>query len=127
MAEGLARTLNWRAHSAGVEPGFAVNPRAIAVMAEIGIDISGQIPKNLDNLLTEYYDYVVTLCDHARETCPNFTGKAGRVLHQGFPDPFEMRGTEEEILKVYRKSRDDIYRWLKIFTRDNLESARLNN
>lgn len=119
MAEGIARRLNWRAQSAGVEPGRVVNPHAISVMAEIGIDISTQFPKNLDIFLNEYHDFVVTLCDHAHETCPNFTGNAGMVLHQGFPDPFEAQGTEADILKVYRKSRDEIYSWLKVFTHEN--------
>lgn len=109
IAEGWARHLKSdviEAYSAGVLPGL-LNKRAVAIMAEVGVDISAQIPKHVDELKGIDFDYVVTVCDNAREQCPVFTGQVKRV-HRLFSDPSFMDGSEEEIMAVFRKLRDDI-------------------
>ncbi len=112
MAEGLARRLKGGsidAYSAGTDP-KGLDPRAVRVMAEIGIDISGQRPKHLDEFAGREFDYVITLCGGAREACPFFPGKTKR-MHAGFDDPPELAlgaATEEEALAHYRRVRDEI-------------------
>jgi arsenate reductase len=112
MAEGFARRLcqdRLQAYSAGVNPG-TIDAKAVQVMAEIGIDISGQQPKSIDSLGDVSFDVVITLCDHANETCPYFPGKVLR-LHQGFADPPQLAANEtdeEAVLRIYRKVRDEI-------------------
>ncbi|MGQ9559710.1 MAG: arsenate reductase ArsC [Candidatus Oleimicrobiaceae bacterium] len=112
MAEGWARHLkadSLEVWSAGTEP-KALDPRAVAAMAEVGIDISNQHPKHVREVMGIVFDYVVTVCDHARETCPLFPGPVKRV-HVGFEDPpFLARNaaTEGEAMAVYRKVRDQI-------------------
>jgi len=112
MAEGWTRHLKSNAiaaYSAGVEP-HGIDPRAVKVMAEVGIDISGQVSKHLDTLQGIEFDYVITLCDQANESCPLFLGKTRR-LHVGFDDPPKLAGgspTEEEALRHYRRVRDEI-------------------
>lgn len=110
MAEGFLKSLdkNLEISSAGTKPETSVNPNAVRVMNEIGIDISSQVPKNVDIFKDKSFDYVITVCDSAKETCPVFTGNVKNRLHIGFEDPAEARGTEEEILAVYRKVRDEI-------------------
>ncbi len=111
IAEGLAKFLGWEAYSAGTHPS-SVNPNAVVVMGEIGIDISRQTSDPIDKYVEMDFDYVVTLCDNARETCPVFPNHHGVVMHQGFEDPYYAMGTKEEILDAYRKTRDDIEKWL---------------
>ena len=112
MAEGWARKLKADAiepYSAGVEP-HGMNPTAVKVMAEAGVDISGQRSKHVDELKSVNFDYVVTVCDHANETCPVFPGKVKRV-HVGFDDPPALAKnakTEVEALGIYRRVRDEI-------------------
>lgn len=112
MAEGWARKLRGDvidAYSAGVEP-HGMNARAVKVMAEAGVDISGHYSKHVNELADVELDYVVTVCDHAHETCPIFPGKA-KVVHVGFDDPpLLAKGakTEEEALEHYRRVRDEI-------------------
>jgi arsenate reductase (thioredoxin) len=112
MAEGWTKHLKSDAIdacSAGVEP-HGIDPRAIKVMAEVGIDISGQTSKHLDTLQNIEFDYVITLCDQANESCPLFFGKTRR-LHMGFDDPPKLAGgspTEEEALQHYRRVRGEI-------------------
>jgi len=112
MAEGLTRHLKSdliEPYSAGVDPG-AMNARAVKNMAEIGIDISGGIPKTIESLGHITFGYVITLCDHANESCPLFSGKTKR-LHWGFEDPpkqAENAATEEEAMGHYRRVRDEI-------------------
>ena len=96
------------AHSAGTNPSDRVNLKAIQVMQEEGIDISKNRPSNVDQFLNESFDYVVTVCDNAKETCPVFFGKVGVQLHIGFEDPADAAGTEQEILSTFRKVRDEI-------------------
>ena len=90
-------------------------------MKEVGIDISKNYPKFVDKLINESFDYVITVCDNAKETCPVFIGKVGKQLHIGFEDPAEATGTEEEILSVFRKVRDEIKRDFYTFYNENLK------
>ncbi|WP_147820993.1 arsenate reductase ArsC [Salidesulfovibrio onnuriiensis] len=111
MAEGWTRALKpeYEVFSAGVER-HGMNPYAMKVMAEAGVDISAQYSKTIEELPDTRFDYVVTLCGHAAENCPFFPGPARRI-HRGFDDPPQLArqaGTEEEILDAYRKVRDQI-------------------
>lgn len=107
MAEGLVNHFlagKVRAYSAGVRPN-KVNPRAIRVMAESGIDISKHWSKSVDDFKDLPFDLVVTVCDRAQETCPLFPGST-EVVHVGFPDPARAAGSEKEILSAFRKVRE---------------------
>jgi arsenate reductase (thioredoxin) len=112
MAEGWTRRLKGdaiEAFSAGIES-HGLNPRAVKVMAEAGVDISGYRSKLLDELRNVSFDYVVTVCDHSNKSCPIFPGKVSRI-HIGFDDPPRLAknaGTEEEALDHYRRVRDEI-------------------
>ncbi|MES1944490.1 protein tyrosine phosphatase [Salinisphaera sp. PC39] len=112
MAEGWARFLKRdtiEPYSAGVTP-KGLDPRAVAVMAELGVDISHQRAKHVDELDTAALDYVVTVCDHAAETCPVLPGRAP-MRHRGFQDPPQLAAgaaSEEEALAPYRRVRDEI-------------------
>lgn len=110
MAEGILNDLNPSliVYSAGTKPEKEVNPYAIEAMKEIGIDISRKIPKSINDFLDTDFDYVVTVCDNAKETCPLFYGKVAKRRHIGFEDPALAAGTHDEILSVYRKIRDQI-------------------
>ncbi|RMD99414.1 MAG: arsenate reductase ArsC [Calditrichaeota bacterium] len=111
MAEGFLKSFDDRleVYSAGTNPSSQVHPKAIQVMQEIGIDIRDGYPKNVDQFLDKAFDYVITVCDNAKETCPVFTGKVKENLHIGFDDPAEATGTEEEILAEFRRIRDEIH------------------
>jgi len=105
MAEAWVNHLlkdRWEARSAGTSPAECVHPLAVRVMAEVAIDISGQVPQRV-----EPWDLVVTVCDSAAETCPAFPGRVER-LHVSFPDPAGATGNEDERLAVFRRVRDDI-------------------
>lgn len=117
MAEGFLKSFdkNLQVFSAGTKAEKTVNPYAVKVMAEKEIDISKQFPKSVDLFLKKTFDYVITVCDGAKEVCPVFTGKVKHRLHLGFEDPANATGTDEEKLKVYRKVRDEIYEAFKIF------------
>lgn len=112
MAEGWARYLKGdviEAHSAGIET-HGLNPNAVKVMAEAGVDISKHRSKHLDELKDVPLDYVVTVCDHAHESCPIFPGKT-RIVHVGFDDPPRLAKdakSEEAALDCYRRVRDEI-------------------
>ena len=112
MAEGWARTLRNEViepYSAGIET-HGLNPHAVRVMAEAGVDISGHRSKRVAELMNVPFDYVVTVCGHAHETCPMFPSKA-KIVHAGFDDPPALaKGakTEEEALGHYRRVRDEI-------------------
>ena len=112
MAEGWARALKGdvvEAYSAGIET-HGLNPNAVKVMAEAGVDISGHTSKNVDTLLGVPFDYVVTVCGHANENCPFFPG-AAKVVHVGFDDPpalAKLVEGEEAKLTCYRRVRDEI-------------------
>jgi len=109
MAEGLVNhdlAGQVKAFSAGIRPS-RVNPRAVQVMAELGIGISRHYSKAVENLAGEQFDLVITVCDQAQEQCPLFPGET-EVMHVGFPDPAKATGTEAEILTVFRWVRDGL-------------------
>jgi arsenate reductase len=113
MAEGLMNALygdKYEAYSAGTEPS-QVSPYAIRVMAEAGIDISKHYSKSLREFRGYNFDYVVTVCDRAREACPFFP-EARNQLHVSFKDPSELRGSEEEVISGYRRLMSQIRDWL---------------
>ncbi len=110
MAQGILQSMDkyLTVRSAGTEPADQVNPKAIQVMSEIGIDISRHKPTMVDEYLKEEWDYVITVCDHANETCPAFFGKVKHRLHMGFEDPSYATGTEEYVWSEFRRVRDEI-------------------
>ena len=110
MAEGILRAFDSRlnVYSAGTNPAVRVNPHAVRAMREIGIDIAGAQPKHVKQYLGQSFDYVVTVCDDADKNCPNFSGKVGKRLHIGFPDPAKATGSDEQVIAVFRKVRDGI-------------------
>jgi arsenate reductase (thioredoxin) len=112
MAEGFLKSFdnNLEVFSAGTKPADRVNPFAVKAMKEIGIDISNGIAEDVDKYLSQSFDYVITVCDNAKETCPIFIGDVKQRLHIGFDDPADAIGTEEEIMSVYRRVRDEIKR-----------------
>jgi len=110
MAEGFLKRFDGdlKVFSAGTRPASEIHPLAIKVMSESGIDLNGRHPKSVDPYPDMDFDYVITVCDHAKETCPIFTGKVNHRLHMGFEDPANFVGTEDEILDFFRKIRDEI-------------------
>lgn len=116
MADGYLKELggeNWKVYSAGVET-HGLNPRAVKVMAEDGIDISGNTSNHIDEYQGIEFDYVITVCDHAREVCPWFPSKA-EIIHHSFPDPAKAVGSEAEIMEEFRRVRDMIKDFCKEF------------
>lgn len=95
-------------HSAGTAPSDRVNPNAVQVMSEVGISLSSHSPKHVSQYLNEAWDYVITVCGGANESCPIFTGKVRHRLHIGFDDPAEVKGTEEYIHSEFCRIRDEI-------------------
>ena len=106
--------------SAGTEPARKMSSKAVEVMKEAGVDISSHYPKLVDQYLNEEWDYVITVCDHANETCPVFPGKVKHRLHFGFDDPSHMAGTEEFIWSEFRRVRDQIKRKFFEFYNDKI-------
>lgn len=116
MAEGILRHFGkdrFEVASAGTKPS-SVNPTAIEVMKEIGIDISGHRSKHLDELRGQFFDLVITVCDHARDVCPVFPGGV-KQLHWGFPDPPHGKEVNEQVIAEFRRVRDLILRKFKRF------------
>lgn len=116
MAEGLLRHdagERFEVESAGTKPS-RVRPEAIAVMEELGIDISGHRSKSVDEFRDRSFDYVLTVCDNARESCPIYPGHANR-LHHSFEDPAGVEGSEEQRLSAFRSVRDQIRQYLRNF------------
>ncbi len=117
MAEGLLRHdggVGFEVHSAGVKPS-SVRPEAIQAMKEIGIDLAGHRSKSVDEFMGQDFDYIITVCDNAKETCPVFPGRAKRI-HRSFEDPPQPgEKSEEETLAVFRRVRDEIRGWMKEF------------
>jgi len=112
MAEGFLKTWDSSLEvvSAGTEPSTKVNPRTIMVMDEVSIDLSKNHPTDVREFLGDSFDYVITVCDGAKESCPVFTGKVKHRIHIGFEDPAEVIGSEAFILSEYRRIRDEIKR-----------------
>ena len=118
MAEGLLRRLagdRFEVFSAGTKPG-TVRPEAIAVMNEIGIDISRHRSKHVDEFAGQTFDYVLTVCDNAKESCPVYPVGTKQV-HQSFEDPAAVRGSEAERMDAFRRVRDHLSAYLKNFPR----------
>jgi arsenate reductase (thioredoxin) len=116
MAEGLLRhhaADPFEVESAGTRPS-RVRPEAITVMRELGIDISGHRSKHVDEFQGQSFDYVLTVCDNAKESCPVFPGQTKRI-HKAFEDPAAFQGTEEEQLALFRRVRDEMRDYLKNF------------
>lgn len=123
MAEGFLKSFdaNLQVYSAGTKPAAQIHPKAVQVMKEIGIDLSQNQPKLVEEFLNKDFDYVITVCDQARETCPVFTGKVKHRLHIGFDDPAQATGTEEEIFSIFRRVRDEIQAKFMQFYRENIK------
>ena len=110
MAQGFLQSFdkNNQVCSAGTFPASNVNPNAVKVMGEVGIDISRKSPKNVSQYLDDEWDFVITVCDDAKETCPLFQGKVKHRLHMGFEDPSNAKGSEDFIMSEFRRIRDEI-------------------
>lgn len=111
MAEGLINARlgdQFVAHSAGTQPSGYVHPKAVAVMAELGIDLSQNKSKSTDLFKGQYFDHVITVCNSAKETCPVWLEDAGLKTHIGFDDPAEAVGTDAEVTAVFWRVRDEI-------------------
>ena len=123
MAEGYLKSFdnNLEVFSAGTKPEVKVNPNSVKVMEEVGIDISLQYPQDVDEFIDESFDYVITVCDNAKEVCPVFYGEVKHQLHIPFEDPADATGTEEEVLTVYRKVRDEIREQFSEFYKKEIE------
>ena len=124
MAEGFLKSFdsNLDVHSAGTDPAKKVSSKAIQVMNEIGIDLSANHPESVEKYLNGSFEYVITVCDNAKESCPVFSGKVGKQIHIGFEDPAEATGTEDEILSVFRRIRDEIKTSFYKFYEENLRN-----
>ncbi|HND19160.1 MAG TPA: arsenate reductase ArsC [Acidobacteriota bacterium] len=119
MAEGLLRHDGGAAvevHSAGTKPSL-VRPEAIAVLREIGIDITSHWSKSVNDFAGQEFDYVITVCDNAKENCPYFPAKTRRI-HSSFDDPAGVTGTDDERLAEFRRVRDEIRTWLAGFIQE---------
>ncbi|MBN1929867.1 MAG: arsenate reductase ArsC [Chlorobiaceae bacterium] len=126
MAEGFLRSFDSEldVHSAGTLPATEVHPLAIQVMREKGIDLSANRPKKVDEFLQRPFDYVVTVCDGAKESCPLFTGQVRHRQHIGFDDPAAATGTNEEVLAVFRRVRDEIEQQFGEFYRNTIRGEK---
>lgn len=112
MAEGFLNTIyknNYKASSAGTQPS-SLNPYAVEVMKEIGINISHYRSKSIEEFRNKKFDFVITVCDDAKETCPFFPGK--KIFHKSFRDPTKYEGNIDEIVANFRKTRDEIKNWI---------------
>ena len=121
MAEGYLKffaNVKAEIYSAGVET-HGVNPKAIEVMMEDGIDISHHTSNHIDEYRDIPFDYVITVCDHAKEICPCFPSNAG-MFHHDFPDPATQTGSEDEILKAFREVREQVKNYCRKFVEKNL-------
>jgi len=125
MAHGFLQSFdpNLYVCSAGTYPTGKVNEMAIKVMREAGVDISHHSSDSVEKYIHEEWDYVITVCDEANETCPVFTGKVKHRLHKGYPDPSETKGSEEYVLSEFRRIRDLIKRDFYQFYLDILKES----
>ena len=125
MAEGFLRSFDagLEVYSAGTCPAERVHPAAVQAMAEVGIDIGAARPKSVEQFLGQRFDSVITVCDHANQTCPVFTGEVRRRVHIGFDDPAAVQGTDEEVLAAFRRVRDEIGEQLRRFYESEMGPA----
>ena len=123
MAQGFLQSFDNKldVYSAGTKPAARINEKAVAVMKEAGIDISNHKPEPVEKYLGEKWDYVITVCDEANETCPVFIGKVTHRIHIGFEDPSKVTGTDEFIWSEFRRVRDEIRKVMMRFYYANLE------
>ena len=124
MAEGFLKSFdsNVVVYSAGTKPETDANPNAVQVMKEKGIDLSFNHPRDVDQFIDQSFDYIITVCDSAKETCPAFLGEVRHRLHMGFEDPAGARGTEEQVLDKFREVRDQIEQAFHSFYKNNISS-----
>ena len=122
MAHGFLQSFDDRITvcSAGTQASGKLNQKAVAAMKDAGIDISHHTSDSVEKYLNEEWDYVITVCDHANETCPLFMGKVKHRLHIGFEDPSNATGSEESIMSEFRRIRDMIKREFRNFYEKNL-------
>ena len=121
MAHGFLESFdpNLQVYSAGTNPAGKINPKAVEVMNEVGIDISKHTPHDVSEYINEPWDYVITVCGGAKENCPVFTGKVKHRLHFGFEDPSEETGSEVYIMGKFRETRDRIKdKFLKFYSEE---------
>ncbi len=122
MAEGFLKSFDSElaVYSAGTEPELQVNPKAIQVMKEVGIDISDSFTKSVSFFTHKSFDYVITVCDNAKESCPVFLGNVENRIHIGFKDASIVQGNELEVLAEFRKIRDEIKKSFYEFYMENI-------
>jgi arsenate reductase (thioredoxin) len=125
MAHGFLQAIDkdLTVRSAGTEPALKVNAKAVKVMQEIKIDISSHTPHLVDEYLSETWDYVITVCDDAKETCPVFMGQVTYRLHIGFEDPSYVVGSEDFMMSEFRRVRDEIKAAFEMFYRQNIKKS----
>ena len=123
MAQGFLQSFDrsLEVYSAGTEPADRINEKAVAVMKEVSIDISDHKPESVEKYLDEVWDYVITVCDDAKQTCPVFTGNVNHRLHMGFEDPSKATGTDEFIWSEFRRVRDLIQTEFRKLYEENLK------
>lgn len=126
MAHGFLKSFDssLQVYSAGTAPAARVNPNAIKVMAEVGVDISQHTPIHVDNYIAEEWDYVITVCGGANKNCPIFIGNVKHRWHLGYDDPAEAMGTEEEILAEFRRVRNEIKDGFYSFYKSQIKGER---
>lgn len=124
IAEGFLKSFDptLQVFSAGTNPASEVHPMAIAVMKEEKIDLTSKLPQRVEKFLNQSFDYVITVCDEARESCPVFSGKVKNKIHMGFEDPAKVNGTHDEVLAAFRRIRDEIKIKFYDFYLKNLKS-----
>ena len=122
MAHGVLKSLdrNLEVCSAGTEPATMVNPNAVRVMKEIGVDISNHTPKSVEQYLCDKWDYVITVCGGANRNCPMFAGNVKHRIHIGFDDPSDVLGTSDFVMNEFRRVRDEIHKWFTYFYQKEL-------
>jgi len=125
MAEGFLKSFDGslKIFSAGTKAETIINPRAITAMHEVGIDISNSVPESVNDFIDMDFDFVITVCDGAKDICPVFVGKVKHQMHIGFDDPADASGTESEIMEVFRRVRDEIREDFGNFYKNNLKKA----
>jgi len=124
MVHGFLQAFDSRLEvcSAGTKPAEQVHPKAVEVMYDLGIDLSPHKPKLADRYLNQSWDYVITVCDHAKETCPAFLGKVSKRLHMGFEDPSLAVGSEAFIHSEFCRVRDEIRQTFQAFYENEIKS-----
>lgn len=124
MAEAFLSSFNecLQVFSAGTAPSAQVHPKAIQVMREKGFDVSSHKPESVEKYVDMEFDYVITVCSGAKESCPIFSGEVKNRLHIGFEDPAEVQGDEEFVLSEFRRIRDEIHRDFKAFYNEQVNT-----